>query len=347
MTEKTKFTIGGAEFYLSKVEIEQKLFGVEPEPVREVSVEVNGRRYPVKQALAEVTGLLKGNFTSHDAMRVFRRLSLPLGTGPTDVSTLSERYYTVLKSLNEFDKQEVRGVIAGVLAKTNRDNCFTGIYYRGKANIESLLSLKNIKDIQAITMVTRCLFELAVDIKLIDSIQNAVEKIVAFSEVEKLRAARKIVKFKAANSDSSVDSSIHAVFIADNGSRIDAMRSALWPGVKRLDHWSGLNLSERSVLLKGIFEEAYEVRYPQLSWYTHSAGLTGFINLKASTFDLLAASQFELAGKFYAVLLTAVIDEFGLARVDVKIKDKLKLAQMLPFTDTEDEVEALQTALLA
>jgi hypothetical protein len=61
----------------------------------------------------------------------------------------------------------------------------------------------------------------------------------------------------------------------------------------------------------------------------------------------LAASRFELAGKFYTVVLTAVIDEFGLTKVDGKIKDKLKLAQMLPFTDTDDEVKALETALLA
>jgi hypothetical protein len=141
----------------------------------------------------------------------------------------------VLKSLNEFDKQEVRGVIAGVLAKTDRDNCFAGLYYRGKANIESLLSLKSIKDIQAITMVTRCLFELAVDMKLIDSIQDAVAKMVAFSDVEKLRAAKNIVRFRGANPKSSVDSSIQAAYIANSAPRIDATRNSLWPGVKKVD----------------------------------------------------------------------------------------------------------------
>ncbi len=61
------------------------------------------------------------------------------------------------------------------------------------------MSLKSAKDLQAIAMVARGLFELAVDMKLIDAVPDAVKKILAFSDVEKLRAARKIVKYKAAN----------------------------------------------------------------------------------------------------------------------------------------------------
>lgn len=47
-----KFKIGGVEFFLSKGQVEQKLNGVEPEAVREVYVEVDKIKYPIKQALA-------------------------------------------------------------------------------------------------------------------------------------------------------------------------------------------------------------------------------------------------------------------------------------------------------
>jgi hypothetical protein len=145
-------------------------------------------------------------------MRVFRKLSIPIGP---DVLTATERFYTVLKSLNEFDKQEVKGVIAGLLAKTDLENCYWGIYLRGRANVESLLSLKQVRDFQAIAMLARSLFELSVDIKLIDVIPNAVEKINLFSQIEKLRAAKKIAEFKDANPNSKVDASIHKAFIAN------------------------------------------------------------------------------------------------------------------------------------
>ena len=187
-----------------------------------------------------------------------------------DPATMPERCYTMLKSLNAFDKQELRGVVRGLLAKTDRDTCFIGNYYRAVANVETLLSLKSAKDLQAIAMVARGLFELAVDIKLIDAIPEAVQKLLAFSDVEKLRAARKIVKFKAANPAAKVDASIYDTFITNNAQRIEAQRNAVWPGVKKVEHWSGLKLYQRVARLKAPFDEIYEVNYPQLSWYVHS-----------------------------------------------------------------------------
>jgi hypothetical protein len=341
-----KFRIGGVEFLLSKEEVERKLDGVEPENVREVYVDVKGKRYPIKQALARSTGLLKGGFTTHDAMRVFRKLSLVIGTEGIDLGTMPERCYTMLKSLSEFDKLELAGVIRGLLAKTDRDNCFIGNYYRAKAHIETLLSLKSAKDLQTIAMVARGMFELAVDTKLIDAVPDSVKKILAFSDVEKLRAARKIVKYKAANPAAAVDASIHGAFIASEAQRIEAERNVVWPGVKKLTHWSGLDLAQRVALLKAPFEEIYEVEYPELSWYVHS-GLTGFVNLKAESFNMLAGKQNKLAGECFIVVLTAIIDEFGIAKADAKKKNKLKLAKMYPFTDNPEERAMVERELLS
>lgn len=343
MDDKTSFTIGGVQFFLSKAQVEQSLTGVEPEIVREVYAEVNGKKYPIKQAFAVATGLLKGGFTTHDAMRVFHKLSIPVRT--ENVEPLPERFYTILKNLNEFDKREIRGVVRGLLAKTDRDNCFIGSYYRAAANAETLLSLKSAKDLQAIAMVARGLFELAVDVKLIDVIPDAVKKIATFSDVEKLRAARKIVNFKTTHPDAGLDVRIYDSFIANNAKRIEADGKAAWPGVKKLKHWSGMDLSTRVERLKAPFDQIYDVEYPRLSWYVHP-GLTGFVNLKAETFNMLAASQNKLAGECYFIVLTAIIDVFGIDKADVKVKEKLKLAKMLPFTDSLDEAKALESELL-
>jgi hypothetical protein len=350
MTEKPKFTVGGVEILLSKSDVERKLQTVEPENIREVSVLVNGRRYPVKQALAESTGLLRGNFTSHDAMRVFRKLALPVGTGPgEDVLMAPERFFTVVKSINLFDQKEVRGVVGGLLSKTDRDDCFVGIYYRAKANVESLLSLKYLRDFQASIMLARSLFELAVDMKLIDVIQDATRIIAAFSEVEKLKSARRIVDFRATHSNAIYPSTVHADFIKNNAARIEAEQNTLWPstkpGARKVGHWSGLDLRARAHLLKAPFDEIYEVKYAELSWYTHAAGLTGF-HLKAETYPMLQGTSFELAARCYAILLTAVIDEFGLSKADPGIKRHLDYARKVPWTDTEEQAEALQSALL-
>jgi|HubBroStandDraft_1064217.scaffolds.fasta_scaffold70302_2 hypothetical protein len=342
MDERMKFTVGGTEFALSKADVELRLHGVEPEVIRELYVEVKGVMFPIKQAFAHVSGMQRGGFTSHDAMRVFRKLSLRIGP---DSATLGERLYTVLKSLNEFDKKEIHGVLSGLVAETDRDRCFRGIYLRVKANVESLLSLRYAKDFQAIAMVTRSLFELAVDMKLIKQIPDAVLKIGAFSEVEKLRAARMIVAFKATHPSASVDATVHDLFIKNNAARIEAKRKTVWGARAKVSHWSGLSLKDRVALLKEPFEEMYEVRYPQMSWYTHAAGLTGF-DLKASSFEALASNHHYLAAQLYKLLLSVIIDEYQFVKWDSKILDKVKQAELMPFTNTDDELRALERELL-
>lgn len=346
-----QFTVGGVQFDLSREDVEKKLKAVLPEPVRELFIEVNDNRFPIKQALSEATGLQRGMFTSHDAMRVFRKLGIPIGP---DEATAVERFFTVLKSLNEFDKMEIQGVVAGQLGKSDRENRVYGLYLRARANVQSLLALKQAMDFQAIVMLARNLFELSVDVKLLDVVPDAVDKFFVFSEVEKLRAAEKIVAFKAKHPASKVDTTIVAAFIANNKASIDAKRVTLWPETratkqhpkgKSLTHWSGMTLKERTVKLGHPFDELYEVKYPQMSWYTHSAGSTGF-DLKRETYSLLAGVYFELAAMCYMVLLTSVIEEFKLTAADAKIKNKMRYAQMMPFTDTDEQLQALERGLL-
>ncbi len=75
------FRIGGQNICLGREEVQSRLRNVPPENIRDLSVTVNGTRYPVKQAFAAASSLEKGDFTSHEAMRVFRRLGFMAGTG--------------------------------------------------------------------------------------------------------------------------------------------------------------------------------------------------------------------------------------------------------------------------
>jgi hypothetical protein len=77
------FKIGGVEFVLSREDVERKLQGIKPEDVRDFVVLLgNGTRFPVKQALAEVTGLLRGDFDTPTARNVFLKLSFPVSAEP-------------------------------------------------------------------------------------------------------------------------------------------------------------------------------------------------------------------------------------------------------------------------
>jgi hypothetical protein len=72
-------TVSGHEYDLNAQRVETALHGALPEPIREHFVVINGRRWPPKQVLAEVTGLDRADFTTHQARRALTRLGFPAG----------------------------------------------------------------------------------------------------------------------------------------------------------------------------------------------------------------------------------------------------------------------------
>jgi hypothetical protein len=72
-------TVSGRRYTLDRRRVEAALQGVLPEPIREHFVVINGRRWPPKQVLAQVTGLDRADFTTHQARRALTRLGFPAG----------------------------------------------------------------------------------------------------------------------------------------------------------------------------------------------------------------------------------------------------------------------------
>ena len=72
-------TVSGHKYNLDSQRVETALQGALPEPIREHFVVINGRRWPPKQVLAQVTGLDRADFTTHQARRALTRLGFPAG----------------------------------------------------------------------------------------------------------------------------------------------------------------------------------------------------------------------------------------------------------------------------
>jgi 5-methylcytosine-specific restriction protein B len=81
-----QFTINRARYDLTREGVESALATLEPESVDTYSVEVEGRRFPVKQVLAVATGLSTEDFGSTRAQRVLRSLGFDV-LGGTDAAT--------------------------------------------------------------------------------------------------------------------------------------------------------------------------------------------------------------------------------------------------------------------
>jgi hypothetical protein len=254
------------------------------------------------------------------------------------------RFFFSVKSIFQFDNLEVHGVTQTLLQKTDEDNCFVGTYLRTRGNIESLLEISNSKHFQVVAMLARTLFELAVDIRLLDKIPNGPEKMVVAVEVEKLRTARKAVAFATANPSVQVDPIFNS-YINLSSANIEAAHKRLWPNYKNLSkgvikHWTGQNLDMRVRSLKAPFDRMYELDYPMLSWYVHS-GLTGIVNIPAETFTLMCSRAFKVAADSYWEVLKVIIQRYKVEKANELIHQKMEVAKLLPFTDDPETEAAL------
>jgi len=76
MTTVTK-TIKGRTFTVSREDVERVLKSIDPEPLKgnaKYYVEFEGRRFPIKQVIAKVTGLPRVAFTAKHAYDILTEL---------------------------------------------------------------------------------------------------------------------------------------------------------------------------------------------------------------------------------------------------------------------------------
>jgi hypothetical protein len=90
-----------------------------------------------------------------------------------------------------------------------------------------LLEIKHAKHFQAAAMLARGVFELAVDMKMLEATPNGWVKTLAFDEVERLRSARKVVRYKQSHPGAEIDLTGYLPFIANHEKRIDALRASI------------------------------------------------------------------------------------------------------------------------
>ena len=73
------FTINGKEYTCSKKDVERALKGKPPEKVNTYYIRVSGKRYPVKQALAQTLRIGKSTFITTDAHRQLEKMGFEVG----------------------------------------------------------------------------------------------------------------------------------------------------------------------------------------------------------------------------------------------------------------------------
>ena len=258
-----------------------------------------------------------------------------------------ELWYAIVNSLAKFDELEVKGVVSGQFRLMLPEECIVSIYYRVSANVSSLLELRTPKHFQAIGMLARSIFELALDAEIFDHVPGAPIKMRVFMDIEKLRACRSAVEF-AKSKPLTLQRSIKPQedYIAANETRIIGLAASTWNGLKFSDitHWSGIRMPDRARMLPDDMQELYAFYYRQLSWAVHS-GLEGSYGVKPETFARMCGMAFNLAARDYQKVLMKVMRTLKLDKADPIIDKKMQLARYLPLTEKAQQEIDLRSDL--
>jgi hypothetical protein len=70
-------------------------------------------------------------------------------------------------------------------------------------------------------------------------------------------------------------------------------------------------------------------------------------NVDAKTLAQMCGISFQITVKCYGLILESIINCFQMYHADDRLKKKIVLARMLPFTESAEEQAALQRAALA
>jgi hypothetical protein len=261
-----------------------------------------------------------------------------------------ERLFTILKIVREFDKEQVATALKGMVGEsTDREACYTTCYTRTVANVETLLKLKEIRDVQAHMMRARSMLEVAIDAHLLNGDKDAPQKMFVASELERLRSADRILEFESQypGSVNAGELQVYKDFIANDRAAIEAKSRTFWPkdDPKSISHWSHMKLEKRAKSLGPPYHQLHATKYAMMSWYSHP-GIIGFANLNPKTFQLVSGMGMFLAAEAYLLTLADFIRAMHLDKGNEKIMEMMRLAKLLPFTDSKEEAISLQQSIL-
>jgi hypothetical protein len=257
-----------------------------------------------------------------------------------------ESFYAALRNLDRLEHEDFREIIKSQFSPTLRERYLTVNYHRAAFNVEMMLAIKDTKQFQALSLLARAIFELALEVKSINLDPDAAQKIELFSKVELLRSARRLVAFKKKHPDAQLHYQTHEGFIVTCGQQIDAEAAAMWPASPvngrrpKVKHWTTRTVLDRAIDMGAPFDRIYHVHYAELSWMTHS-GVVSPLNMTSEWVTSFVGIVYSIAAESYMQILEILVNEFKLYITNPHLKKKIICNRDLGFTRTPEEGEAV------
>lgn len=238
---------------------------------------------------------------------------------------LLSAYHDGLRHAVDFAQHEVIPILSGQIGLNRREEAQLGLFYIIHSLASSGVRLNNKVDFVGMAGIARTLFELLVDLKILDLAdlpEIELDRFHTFAEVDKFRKARRLVELYKKNPSiqehSLFNPEVRKIFISKPGKteEIEKKVDMLWGRTKKgtlnwPDHWSNLTIKDRVKKLGDAYEHKYLEIYALLSSYTHS-GNTAYAGLSPNSFEYFYGFSLELTRKMYVEALLIIAKTFVL-----------------------------------
>jgi hypothetical protein len=182
--------------------------------------------------------------------------------------------------------------------RPQRQIAVIGLFYRVLGFCQTAIKLEGAAvHHQALTSAERSVIELWLDMELLhrNVFPDGVDRIMTFVEYQKLKAARRTVRFFSDHPARDETPSLAArqqAFITSNATAVDAKVAALWPRPDgkppKPDHWSAMNVEARAERL-GLDEKYTVIDGYDIRNFAVHTGLTGVMGFDVPMFEALCS----------------------------------------------------------
>jgi hypothetical protein len=264
---------------------------------------------------------------------------------PTPVM-VAKAHYCGIEACDVFAKKFLNPVLGTQLSLSEREAVIVGLYYRIIAYCRSLLVLNKATHFQSVASATRSILEIYLDMEILhrDVFADGAMRIVSFTEMQKLKAAKKTLKFFEDNpqfdpSPSPIDTLRD--YVKNNETRINAQTENLWGKdrkgkLKAPEHWTERDLKGRAVVLGKSFELLVNEGYDQRNFLVHT-GLAGVAGLNSTHFTILCALSYKTVNECLLGAFRVLVSELNMKATLEPFDEQLEQLRRIPAWVLLDE----------
>jgi len=262
---------------------------------------------------------------------------------PATVDMVTSAHMAVLEACDVFAEKLVTPFAMTALGPSDRERALFGLYYRLSALIKTGILLDRPVHFQSLTGASRTAIEIYVDAVFLHKnlISDGVERFHTFTDVQRLNAAKRLVKYLDDNphlDDHTTQPQRDFINTRAVGINADVVR--LWgtnssgaPNVPQ--HWTQLNLLDRADRVDDDTSMLAR-RYYDLRNFAVHTGVAGVQGIERSGFTIMCLLSFEAIGTCFISVMQILMRELQLHRAitDFAIRlSELEQVAVLALTD--------------